>query len=388
MAEKTLNEHLFGPGPKRILALDGGGIRGVLTLGYLKSMESLLRERAGGDPNFRLCDYFDLIAGTSTGSIIAAGLALGFTVEKLQGIYKSLADDVFTTSFFRRGMFIPKFSTGPLLKALEKHYGDVTLGSDQLRTGLLVITKRLDTGSTWPLHNNPKGKYFNPISGSTTIPNRDYLLRDIVRASTAAPHYFEPEKIQIASDKYGAFVDGGISPHNNPSLQTLLIATTQGYGFNWSFGEDQLFLVSAGTGHQNIRIDPQKVLDMAALELAGRSLLSIMADTTWLEQAMLQWISNSPTSWKIDTEMGNLQEDMLGNGQALISYLRYDVSFDTKWMKDNLDMVMSKKELSSLEEMDNSENVERLSQVGTKAASVQIKPAHFPDAFDLGMNTK
>jgi len=382
MVEKTLNEHLFGPGPKRILTLDGGGIRGVLTLSYLKSFENILRERVGGDPNFRLCDYFDLISGTSTGSIIAAGLALGFTVEKLQGIYKSLADEVFNTSFFRRGMFVPKFSSGPLLKALNKYYGDVTLGSDKLRTGLLIITKRLDTGSTWPLHNNPKGKYFNLIAGDTTIPNRSYLLRDIVRASTAAPHYFEPEKIQISKDEYGAFVDGGISPHNNPSLQTLLIATTQGYGFNWSFGEDQLLLVSVGTGHQNLQIDPQEVLDMPALQLAGRSLLSIMDDSAWLEQAMLQWMSNSPTSWKIDTEMGNLQEDMLGNGQPLISYLRYDVSFDTKWMEDNLDMVMSKQKLKSLEEMDNSDNVELLSQVGTKAASVQIKPAHFPISFN------
>ncbi|MDM8559885.1 patatin-like phospholipase family protein [Candidatus Parabeggiatoa sp. HSG14] len=384
MVEKTLNEHLFGSGPKRILTLDGGGIRGVLTLGYLKSIESILRERAGGDPNFRLCDYFDLIAGTSTGSIIAAGLALGFTVEKLQEIYKSLANEVFTTSFFRRGMFIPKFSTKPLLKALEEYYGDVTLGSNQLRTGLLVITKRLDTGSTWPLHNNPKGKYFNPIPGDdTTIPNRDYLLRDIIRASTAAPHYFEPEKIQIANDKYGAFVDGGISPHNNPSLQTLLIATTQGYGFNWSFGENQLLIASVGTGLQNLRMDPKEVLDMPALELAGRSLLSVMADTGWLEQAIMQWISNSPTSWKIDTEMGNLQEDILGNGKPLVSYLRYDVSFDTKWIKDNLGLEMSKKELKSLEEMDNSKNVEQLFQVGTKAASIQIKPAHFPDIFDL-----
>jgi len=383
MADKTLNEHLFSPGPKRILALDGGGIRGVLTLGYLKSLESLLRERMGGDPDFRLCDYFDLIAGTSTGSIIASGLALGFTVEKLQGIYQSLADEVFNTRFFRWGMFIPKFSSKPLLKALDQHYGNVTLGSDQLRTGLLIITKRLDTGSIWPLHNNPKGKYFNPIPGHTTIPNRDYLLKDIVRASTAAPHYFEPEKIQIASDKYGAFVDGGVSPHNNPSLQTLLIATTQGYGFNWSFGEDQLLLVSVGTGHQNFRIDPKEVLDMPPVELAARSLLSVMADTGLLEQTMMQWISNSPTSWKIDVEMGHLQEDILGNGQPLISYLRYDVSFDTKWMKDNLDVVMSKQEVNGLEKMDNPDNVERLSKLGEKAASIQIKPAHFPVVFNL-----
>ena len=54
MKYRTRDEHLFGPGPKRILALDGGGIRGALTLGYLKRIEEILRQRAGGDPAFRL----------------------------------------------------------------------------------------------------------------------------------------------------------------------------------------------------------------------------------------------------------------------------------------------------------------------------------------------
>jgi predicted acylesterase/phospholipase RssA len=75
--KRSLNDHLFGPGPTRILALDGGGVRGALTLSYLERMETLLRERAGGGDDVRLCDYFDLIGGTSTGSIIATGLALG-----------------------------------------------------------------------------------------------------------------------------------------------------------------------------------------------------------------------------------------------------------------------------------------------------------------------
>jgi len=68
---------------KRILALDGGGIRGILTLEYLGVMEKILRQRSGND-DLLLCDYFDLIGGTSTGSIIAAGLACGMTVADLQ----------------------------------------------------------------------------------------------------------------------------------------------------------------------------------------------------------------------------------------------------------------------------------------------------------------
>src|SRR3954449_8490215 len=66
--------------PKRILSLDGGGIRGILTLEYLDAIEGMLKNRSGRE-DFLLCDYFDLIGGTSTGSIIAAGLACGMSVH-------------------------------------------------------------------------------------------------------------------------------------------------------------------------------------------------------------------------------------------------------------------------------------------------------------------
>ena len=62
---RTRDEHFFNDaGPKRILALDGGGLRGILTLSYLAEIESLLRQRHGGSNDFRLAHYFDLIAGT------------------------------------------------------------------------------------------------------------------------------------------------------------------------------------------------------------------------------------------------------------------------------------------------------------------------------------
>ena len=136
MMKRSLNDHLFGPGPKRILALDGGGVRGALTLSYLERMETLLRERAGGGEDFRLCDYFDLIGGTSTGSIIATGLALGFPVSKLQDLYRRLANNVFEKPPFRFGVLVPKFGRQPLIDALTEHFGEHTLGSADLKTGL------------------------------------------------------------------------------------------------------------------------------------------------------------------------------------------------------------------------------------------------------------
>jgi hypothetical protein len=380
---KTRDQHLFDDEPKRMLALDGGGIRGALTLGYLARMESILRERHGGGPDFRLSDYFDLIGGTSTGSIIATGLALGFSVDKLTRIYVELGERIFEEGFLHFGVFGAKFAKEPLVQALTTHFGDEPLGSDKLRTGLMVMTKRLDTGSPWLLHNNPRGQFYDVHPGYSGTPNRDMLLRNVVRASTAAPHYFEPEFLQIAPGHSGAFVDGGISPYNNPSMQMLMLATCSGYGLNWPFGEDRLLLVSAGTGHVTTALRPEDVMKMPAVKLAAQSVMSIMEDANWLGQAILQWMARSSTGWTIDSEVGDLQSDALGGGPAMISYQRYDVALRPDWIKDTIGMALSTQECAALYAMDNPANIAKLTQLGQNAAAVQIDPAHFPAAFDL-----
>ena len=166
---QTRDEHLANNGaPKRILALDGGGLRGILTVAILQKMEDLLRVRHGDSGDFRLCHYFDLIAGTSTGSIIAAALAKGWTVEQIRQKYMALGESVFEKSFLRQGLFRAKYDEAKLIDELKSVYGaNTTLGSPELQTGLLVITKRLDTGSPWPVSNNPRGKYFADRQGGT-----------------------------------------------------------------------------------------------------------------------------------------------------------------------------------------------------------------------------
>ncbi len=383
MEHKTRDEHLFGPGPKRILGLDGGGIRGILTLGYLKRLEYILRVRHGNDPDFVLSDYFDLIGGTSTGSIIATGLAMGFTVEKLQDIYRTLAGEVFKKPLWNLGLFSAKFPEEPLIEALTEHFGDHTLGSEALKTGLMIMTKRFDTGSPWVIYNNPNGKYFNPAGpDSTAIPNRDFLVRQVVRASTAAPHYFQPERFPVAQGVDGAFVDGGVSAFNNPSLQLFMLATIKGYGFNWPVGVDNLLLVSVGTGYDRDKLTAQDVLNMPAVQLAGQSLLGLMSECDWLGQTLLQWMSDSPTAAHINSEIGDLSDDHLG-GQKFLSYLRYNVRFDSHWIKQHIGVELDEKSVKGLAAMDQPKNVVQLANLGATAAAVQMKDSHFPTAFDL-----
>ncbi len=380
-----LEAHLFGPGPKRILALDGGGIRGILTLQMLKRIEAIVRVRMGRDDAV-LSDYFDLIGGTSTGAIIASALALGWTVERVDEVYREFGSDIFRSSFFRRGLLHPKFSAKAIRDGLKKNFGDIQLGGPELKSGLGIVAKRLDTGSTWILHNNPRGKYFG-LKPSGGTPNSAYLLRDVVRASAAAPTFFEPELIRVTDDMQGAFVDGGVSPHNNPALVLMMLATIQGYGLGWATGSDQLLIVSLGTGTRAATLDPGSVTRMPAAELGVRGLATLMADATLLNELLLQWMSSSPTARQIDGEVGDLGGDVLGGGQGLISYLRYNVELDSDWLKQTLGLDYTATQLDSIAQMDKPKNIDDLARIG-EAATEQIEDAHFDPIFTPGTRRK
>ncbi len=381
MASSDRDSHLFSGGPKRILALDGGGIRGVLSLRILNRMESIIRSRTG-NKSATLSDYFDLIGGTSTGAIIAAGLAMGWDVKKLVRMYDKFGEAVFESDFFRRGLLRPKFSEKVLVDQLKANFGNVTLGSDKLKTGLAVVMKRLDTGSPWVVFNNPRGKYFEQRPGSNAIPNKDFLVRDVVRASTAAPTYFKPELIEVGADQKGAFVDGGVSPHNNPALLLFMLSTINGYGLNWPVGEDNLLLVSVGTGNALPGQSADSVMKTKAAKLGITALASLMDDASVLNETMLQWFSRSATARPIDRELGDLGTDLLG-GNALLTYLRYQAWLDKDWLRDNLNIELAKKELDALAEMDKPENVRRLSEIGDAVSDRLVEERHFPSAFDV-----
>ena len=385
MTPRTFKDHL-DPNitPKRILSLDGGGLRGVLTVAFLKKIEDILRERwAGGDQKFRLCDYYDLIGGTSTGSIIAAGLALGMSVDEIRAHYFKLGEDV-----FKPGFYIPVFSqqydAEKVATALKGVFGDETLGSKKFKTGLLIMSKRLDTGSPWPLTNNPGARYFNGSSTKTTMPNKDYPLWSVVRASTAAPTFFDPESILIgAADEArgykevrGEFVDGGVSTANNPALQLVMTATVKGYGFGWEMGESNLSVTSVGTGRANPFLGLSTGKDALAALHGVKALKAVLEDCADLVETVMQWMSHSPTARSIDREMGTLEGSHVGAGPCL-SYLRYNIHFEPDWFSKNLGMNLSRDALDDLAKMDRPTNMTHLEQIGQMAAERFVRPEHF-----------
>jgi hypothetical protein len=381
--KRTRDEHWAADGtPKRILALDGGGVRGILTLGYLERIEELLRKRHGGAADFRLCHYFDLIAGTSTGSIIATCLAKGMGVGEVRRLYERLAGSVFRRSVFRFGLLRARYGARRLREYLRDVFENSTMGSRSLQTGLLVVAKRLDTGSTWPMSNNPGSRFFTARPGDTFLSNEDYLVRDVVRASTAAPSFFAPGYIEISREKeqpHGEFVDGGMSPHNNPALLALQLVVMRGFGARWPLDPDKLMLVSVGTG----AAQPGASRSWLAFVHAVNSLLSLMDDCAESVETMLQWLSRSPTARHIDAALEDLKGDLLAE-RPLLHYVRYNVQLESDWLKENLGVELTADVLKDLKKMDRPENMSALAKLGVSAAARQIDDRHFPPGFDLG----
>jgi uncharacterized protein len=375
----TREEHLDrARAPKRILALDGGGIRGVLSLEYLGLIEDELKKRSGR-ADFRLSDYFDLIGGTSTGAILAACLACGKSVSELKTLYRDLGGSVFKGSFWRRGILSPKFESEALHRHLETQLGkDTTLDSPSIRTGLMVMTKRLDTGSPWPLHNHPGARYH--------AQDGQLRLTEVVRASTAAPTYFEPQKITISSrdgsQVDGAFVDGGVSPFNDPSLQLLMLAALDGHGLRWPMGRDKILLISVGTGTFKHTFTGEEIFDMKPVQQGLRSLQSLMDDSMRMNHVMLQWLTNCLTPWTIDRAVGDMKMDSSA-GPQLATYARYNVLLDTKWLSETAQANYAQDKLATIAAMDDPNNMEELSEIGALVARLQVKPDHFPKEFDV-----
>ena len=141
-----------------------------------------------------------------------------------------------------------------------------------------------------------------PSSATVTI-----CSAQIVRASTAAPHYFDPQEIEIvAGEPPGLFVDGGLTPHNNPSLALFLTAFVPQYGLGWQAGPDKLTIVSIGAGTFRDRLDPRSLSKGPSAKLALRAMIQQIGDNQQLILMLMSLLGESPTAWSINSEIGDL----------------------------------------------------------------------------------
>jgi hypothetical protein len=366
------DQHLFGPGPKRILSLDGGGVRGAISIAFLERLERLVEE-IEGKPTL-LGDWFDLIGGTSTGGIIACALALGYKAAEIHKLYSTLGRAIFRKRFWRVAGLQARFDKKSLLYQLEQFIGNRSLDSEDLRTGLCLVTKRLDSGSAWVLTNNPKSKFWESPSDGSFVGNRHYPLVNVVRASTAAPYFFDPELIEIVrGEKPGLFIDGGLTPHNNPALQLFLMAAIPQYGLSWKMGKNSLMIVSIGTGSFRPVVALKDLRWIGSLGMAIRALTSQISESQQLVSTLMTWFGDTRTSWPINSELGDLGKTAPPGDSPFFRYLRYDILLEQKWLRDSLGVNLDQSTLSRYRRMDAPANIPSIYRLGAQAAEMQIK---------------
>lgn len=311
-----------------MLALDGGGIRGVFTLTVLEQIERQLRAETGDD-DLRLGQYFDYIGGTSTGAIIATMLSWGMPVEQVMANYIEQSKAMFRKqSWYQRHKY--KFQAAGLTSFFQSTFVEddgslATLGTEKLKSKLLVVTRNATTGSPWPLTNNPDAKYNDRNQLGC---NLDLPLWQIVRASTAAPSFFPPEVFVITGEgdfskgEACAFEDGGVTPYNNPAYLLYLKATLPEYRTNWDVGTDKLSLVSIGTG---LSKTGRAKSEINLLQTATSLPTSLITSFSQYQDLLCRSTGACQFGASIDSEVGQMLSD---EGDFL--YARYDHLFTKK----------------------------------------------------------
>jgi hypothetical protein len=359
--------------PRKILSLDGGGIRGVLTLEILLELERQLKTELGEDDTFRLSSYFDYIGGTSTGAIIAAGLSRGMSVYELLQFYEQKGEAMFDKAFLLKRVK-HFYNEGPLLKELQNTFGkgDIDLQSGEFKTLLLVVTMNRSTDSPWPISNNPDAKY--NAQGRPDC-NLRIPLYQLVRASTAAPAYFKPETLQWDSknpEKTFVFVDGGVTPYNNPAFLMYRMATQAPYNLNWKTGEKELLIVSVGTGSAPSPGAYNNLLDTLK-ELPNNLMYTMQVDQDINCRTVGRCIFAAP----IDRELNDLIPldregkvlPLLSDAGRHFSYVRYNADLSEEGLAK---MELSHIESDDVRQMDSVEFIPQLREVGRTVGAKQV----------------
>jgi len=239
-----------------ILSLDGGGIRGVLIAQLLDRLEQ-------AHPGF--LSQVDLLAGTSTGGVLALGLAAGLTPRKIGRLYEESGAKVFADSLWDDVLDLGKligadYSNQPLKQAVLELIGGITLGDLQKR--VLISSFDLDNEASGPgALRTWKPKFFHNFPGKGT--DAEQRVVDVALRTSAAPTFFAI---------YQGFVDGGVIA-NNPSMCALAQALHPETG-GQQLG--QVTLLSIGTG-LNPNFLPQRDSDWGLVKWAPH-LISLMME--------------------------------------------------------------------------------------------------------------
>lgn len=236
---------------RRILSIDGGGIKGVFPAAFLAAVEESV-----GRPT---AEFFDLIVGTSTGGIVALGLGLGLSAGEVLKFYEESGPRVFCGNPLIRGLRrigLCKYSPGTLRDALTRHFGEQRLGDS--RTRLVIPSMNLETGQVHVFKTSHHPRLERDF--------REFAV-DVALATAAAPTYFPTHRMAAGTP----LVDGGIWA-NNP----VGVAVVEAIGvLGWS--RDDLRVLSLGCSSSPLNIGLARTVPLGLSYWAAKIVDVLMA---------------------------------------------------------------------------------------------------------------
>lgn len=249
---------------QKVLSIDGGGIRGIIPAMVLAEIE----RRTGK----RIVEMFDLVAGTSTGGILALGLTKPgqdgkpeYSAKKLIDLYETEGGKIFYIPVWHRihsvgGLAEEKYPATGIEEVAKKYFGDLRLA--EALTEVLVATYEIEGRIPWFF----KRRYARDPQKQ----GYDFLMREVARATSAAPTYFEPLQLMVDPDGNRAFIDGGVYA-NNPAMCAYVEAR------KIHPEEDDFLVVSMGTGELTRSLPYEEVKNWG-LALWAQPILNVVFD--------------------------------------------------------------------------------------------------------------
>ena len=293
-----------------ILSIDGGGIRGIIPAVILNHIEKEL-QRQSGDPNATLADYFDLMAGTSTGGILVAYYLLPpapgqdchsryFASEAID-LYARFGKEIFKRRLMRFGVTKEKYPAIGMERLLNQYMGDVTLAQTRKNC---IITAYDITDRKAVLFTSPEARKDDC---------RNFLMRDITRATSAAPVYFEVAAIRSLGGAVSYLIDGGVYA-GNPTMCALVEANKTVFETCVHPAVNDLYILSIGTGKEKQIYDYRKAKRWGAIGWARPMLdilLSASAEVVDYQMQQLFRVAQCRDCYmRLEPELGKAKPEM------------------------------------------------------------------------------
>lgn len=260
-----------------ILSIDGGGIKGIIPGMVLVEMEKRLKERTG-NPEAYIGEYFDFFAGTSTGGILTCLLLCPskenpkkprFSAQEALNLYIDNGSKIFSTKGIKRffadiGWTSEKYNANVLEKILSDYFGNVKLS--QLIKPCIITAYNIELR---------KAHFFRQKVAKTRGDSRDFYVRDVCRATSAAPTYFSVAEIHSLAGVRYPLLDGGIFA-TNPSLSAFVEIKKNPE----ELIPTDVYILSLGTGASKKSYDSDELKDTKALFVVPALLDMMMSGAT------------------------------------------------------------------------------------------------------------